>query len=534
MKTKHIMTSVILSFLMQCFALCAVEKPLMPGKPNVVIILADDLGYGDVQCYNPERGKIPTPNIDRLASQGMRFTDGHSSSGVCSPSRYALLTGRYHWRSRLQKGIVNMWEEPLIAADRLTIASLAKQNGYRTACVGKWHLGWDWPIEAEQRRFLQSVRKQGKDDEAPVASPEHLEAWGKIFSKPVAGGPITRGFDEYFGTDVPNWPPYCFIENDRTVGIPSELLPKQLLGGNPHLASQPGPALKDWKLEAILPALGDRVCASIGHFAEKKEPFLIYMPLTSPHEPIAVNDSWKGKSGLNAYADFVMETDAIVGRVLDSLDKSGMAENTLVIFTSDNGKAPYTGAADLESKGHYPNGPLRGYKTSVYEGGHRVPFIVSWPGVIKAGSTCGRLVHQADIMATLADIMATKLPDNAAEDSFSFLPLMKGDNKPVRQHAVSCAASGIPGLRSGPWKLVLVADPKAKTEVELYNLDNDVGEMKNLAAEQPERVAEMKILLEKLITDGRSTPGAVQKNDVEVRRFPRVDAPVKKARKAAK
>jgi arylsulfatase A-like enzyme len=489
-------------------------------RPNVVIILADDLGYGDVQCYNPQRGKIPTPNLDRLAAQGIRFTDGHSSSGVCSPSRYTLLTGRYHWRTRLQSGIVGVFGEPLIAPDRLTIAGLAKRRGYRTACIGKWHLGWDWPIEPAQRKFLQGARPQGKDDEAPLATAEHLAVWQDVFSKPIAGGPTTRGFDEYFGTDVPNWPPYCFIENDRTVGIPSELLPARLLRGNPPMASLPGPALKDWKLDAILPALGDRVCASIDRFAKNREPFLIYMPLTSPHEPLAVNAPWKGESRLNVYADFVMETDAIVGRVLDALGRCGAADNSIVIFTSDNGKAAYTGAAELEKLGHYPSGPLRGYKTSVYEGGHREPFIVRWPGVVKPGSVCGQLIHHADILATLAEILGVKLPDHAGEDSFSFLPLLKGGDQPIRQHAVSCAANGVPGLRQGEWKLILAADAQAKTNVQLYNLADDIGETKNLAAAQPERVADMKALLERLITAGRSTPGAPQKNDVRVRRFP--------------
>ncbi len=488
------------------------------ARLNIVVILADDLGYGDVQCYNPQRGKIPTPNIDRLAAQGMRFTDAHSSSGVCSPSRYTLLTGRYHWRTRLQSGIVGVFGEPLIVPDRLTIAGLAKRSGYRTAAIGKWHLGWDWPIEPGQRKLFQGARKQGKDDEAPLVSPDHQAAWKDVFSKPIPGGPTTRGFDTYFGTDVPNWPPYCFIENDRTVGVPSEFLPAANLKN--HLASLPGPALKDWKLENILPTLGDHAVAFIADAAKSPEPFLLYMPLTAPHEPLAVNEPWRDKSGLNTYADFVMETDAVVGRVLDAIEKSGAADRTLVIFTSDNGKAAYTGAAELESKGHFPSGPFRGYKTSVYEGGHRMPFIVRWPGVVKPGSTCGQLVHHADLMATLADILGAKLPDTAGEDSFSFATLLKGADNPIRPHAVSCAAAGIPGLRRGPWKLILAADPQAKTDVQLYNLDSDIGETKNLAAEQPDRVTQMKALLEKIITDGRSTPGAPQKNDVTVRRYP--------------
>ncbi len=205
------------------FSLALIASSVAANKPNILIILADDLGYGDVSCNNPQRGKIPTANIDRHAAQGMRFTDGHSSSGVCSPSRYTLLTGRYHWRTRLQSGIVSVFGAPLIAPDRMTIASLVKKYGYQTAAIGKWHLGWDWPVEKNMRHLLQASRKPGEDDEAKpaansaVATADHQAAWRDIFSKPILGGPTTRGFDSYFGTDVPNWPPFCFIENDRTL-----------------------------------------------------------------------------------------------------------------------------------------------------------------------------------------------------------------------------------------------------------------------------------------------------------------------------
>ncbi|MFM9000117.1 MAG: sulfatase family protein, partial [Opitutia bacterium] len=487
-------------------------------KPNVLIILADDLGYGDLRCYNPERGKIPTPNLDRLAAEGMRFTDGHSSSGVCSPSRYALLTGRYHWRTRLQNGIVGVFGEPLIAPDRLTVAGLAKRHGYRTAAVGKWHLGWDWPIAEADLPLFRSVR------ESQASSPPEAAraAWAKVFTQTIPGGPTSRGFDTYCGTDVPNWPPYCFIENDRTAGVPSVPLPKELFLN--HLASLPGPALPDWKLEKILPALTERACAIITESAAKPEPWLLYLPLTTPHTPLAVNAEWKGKSGLNnAAADLIMETDAAVGRVLAALEASGAAKNTLVIFTSDNGFAPYVGVKDLEKQGHYSSGPLREYKTSVYEGGHRVPFIVRWPGKTPAGSVCDRLAHQADVIATLADILGDKLPAGVGEDSFSLLPLLKGGRDDIRPHAVSCASSGVPGLRLGNFKYV------AKPEPELYDLAADVGETRNLAAAMPEKLAEMKALLEKIITDGRSTPGEKQKNDVTVTRHPRPEAPKKKA-----
>ena len=493
----------------------------LSAQPNILIILADDLGYGDVQCYQPERGKIKTPHIDKLAAQGMRFTDGHTSSGVCSPSRYALLTGRYHWRTRLQAGIVAHLGKPLIAPDRLTIGGLAKQHGYRTAAIGKWHLGWEWNIPADQMELFAPPR--GKSSEVTDV---HRVAWNAVFSRPIAGGPTTRGFDEYFGTDVPNQSPYCFIENDRIVGQPSVFLPLELFKG--HLASTPGPALADWKLEDILPALGDRASDFITRQTKAKLPFLLYLPLTAPHTPIAVNQAWKGKSGMGVFADFVMETDALVGRVLATLEASGAAENTLVLFSSDNGCAPHA-YAETAAQGHPSSGPLRDKKTSVFEGGHRVPFIVRWPGVVHPGSVCRQLVHQADLLATLAEILGTKLPDNAGEDSFSFLPLLQDPTKPVRVNAISTASVGTPGLRQGPWKLVVNA-----ASPQLYNLDDDIGETNNLAAAKPERVAEMRALLEKIITDGRSTPDAIQQNDVAVVRHPTANSAAPKAKAKAK
>ena len=488
----------------------------VPARPHFVVIYADDLGYGDVQCYNPDRGKIATPNIDRLASQGMRFTDAHSSSGVCSPSRYTLLTGRYHWRTRLQSGIVGKWGPPLISADRLTLASLLKRSGYRTACIGKWHLGWDWPIGAEERPFLMPRAKPDA-----VATGEHRAAWQRVFSQPIDGGPTSRGFSHYFGTDVPNWPPFCFIQDNRTVGIPSEFLPARLMGNN--MASTQGPALADWSLEAVLPALGDRAVQFVRDLEVESRPFFLYLPLTSPHTPLAVSDEWRGKSGLNTYADFVMQTDAVVGRVLDALDGSGAADRTFVLFTSDNGCAPYIGAGDLQRQGHYPSGPLRGYKSDVWEGGHRVPFVVRWPGVVQPGRVCRRLVHQADLMATFADIVGQELPENAGEDSFSLLPLLQGEDCEVRETAVSQSMRGLPGVRRGPWKLIFGkgsggwSPGEDDYPAQLYQLDEDLAESRNLYADRPEVVAQLNELFRRLVEEGRSTPGSSQANDVPVR-----------------
>ena len=491
-------------------------------KPNIVIIYADDLGYGDVKCYNTERGKIETPSIDRLAEQGMRFTDAHSSSGVCSPSRYTILTGRYHWRTRLQSGIVSLWGAPVIPSDRLTIGSLAQKHGYHTACIGKWHLGWNWPIQQDKKALFRTTGYNGKKD--LVATDEHRQAWREAFSKPITEGPTAVGFDYYFGTDVPNWPPYCFIENEETVGIPSEYADPELFLKNQ--ASQQGPAIENWSLETILPTLADRSCQYIEQRSKAGTPFLLYLPLTAPHTPLSVNEQWKGKSGLNLYADFVMETDAVVGRVMDALVKNHVDQNTLIIFTSDNGCAPYIGVTDLEEMGHYPSGQLRGYKADAWEGGHRVPMIVRWDGITSPGSMSNQLVHQADLLATLAEILTYKLPVNAGEDSVSFLPLLEGQDTPVRRESVSCSIRGIPSLRMGSWKYIPAPGSGGwgkggdqRQPQQLYDLSEDLGEAHNLAADNPDRIKEMKRTLESIITRGRSTPGAPQKNDIKVKRY---------------
>ncbi len=504
-----LLTALVLSICCQMSATAA-------DRPNVIIILADDLGYGDVQCNNPDGGKIATPRIDRLAAEGMRFTDAHSSSGVCSPSRYTLLTGRYHWRTRLQRGIVGTWERPLIAPDRLTIAGLLKGQGYATACVGKWHLGWNWPIEPGKLPLFAGNKK----DDAP-ASDAQREAWQVTFSREIPGGPTTRGFDTYFGTDVPNWPPFCFIENDRTVGIPSEFLPAALLTKNQ--ASVPGPALEGWTLEPILPALQDRSVQFITEASRQQRPFLLYLPLTTPHTPLAVNEKWRGASGLNDYADLVMETDAVVGAVLDALDASGQRDRTLVVFTSDNGCAPYIDVEELERRGHFPSGRLRGYKSDAWEGGHRVPFIARWPGVVAPGTVCDQLVHHADLMATLADIVDVTLPPNAGEDSFSLMPLFRGSDQPMRQSAVSQSSGGLLAIRKGDWKLIFGQGSggwgKGRDDepAQLYNLYSDLGETTNLHATRTDMVAALTELMDQTVRNGRSTPGEVQSNDVDVK-----------------
>ena len=511
-----ITASVLLAFVLATSAVFAADGL----RPNIVVLLADDLGYGDVACYNPERGRILTPQIDQLAREGMRFTDAHSAVAVCSPTRYALLTGRYPWRTRLQQGIVGVWGAPLISPDRMTIAQLVRAQGYHAACVGKWHLGWDWPIPAEDRKYFQGLGGQagGGGKVRTETTAEQVAAWKAVFSQPIPGGPTSRGFHEYFGTDVPNWPPYCFIENDRTVGIPHVLQPAGDFVKNQ--ASLQGPALSDWKLDAILPALTDRACQIIERCAKQQQPFLLYMPLTSPHTPIAVARNWQGKSGLeHPYADFVMQTDDSVGRVLSTLKTSGVENETLVVFTSDNGCAAYIGARELEAKGHFPSGPLRGYKADAWEGGHRVPMIVRWPGKIQPGSTCDQTVGSVDLLATFAEILGVSLPADAGEDSVSLLPLLKGSTTPIHEGVVHQSSTGIFAIRSGDWKLIFGPGngPAADVSPHLYNLSTDLAETKNLADSHPEEVTRLTTLMRKYLDEGRSTPGERQPNDVPIR-----------------
>lgn len=507
-------------------------------KTNLVYFFVDDMGYGDASCLNPE-GKINTPNIDRLAREGMVFTDAHSSSAVCSPSRYSVLTGRYNWRSTLQNGIVGLYGDPLIAADRLTVPALMKQHGYHTACIGKWHLGQGWDFEVNKEDFHPGENyghSRTEPDANLTATPELQDRWREAFSKPTTGGPTTRGFDYYFGVDIPNWPPYCFIENDRTVGIPCEFLPSRLAGDN--LASMSGPAMPYWHFEHLLPTWAKKADAYIKERAASGEPFFLYLPMTSPHTPLSVNKPWIGKSGLNnLYADLVMETDDIFGRVLASLEKYGVADNTLVIFASDNGCAHYIGISEdgrgygekaMEPQGHFPSAGFRGYKSDAWDGGHRIPCIARWPGIIRAGSICDGLVCLSDLMATCAEIVGATLPANAGEDSVSMIPLFRGRGAGGRSKVVHHSISGKFAIRDGRWKLVLCPGSGGWTHsdadaakaglplVQLYDMQDDPGETRNLHAERPDKVKELFALLKKYVADGRSTPGPRQENDVPV------------------
>ncbi|MCA9320469.1 MAG: arylsulfatase, partial [Planctomycetes bacterium] len=341
-------------------------------KPNIVVILADDMGSDSVAAFNA-KSKIATPHINRLVSEGMSLRDAHSGSSVCSPTRYGLLTGRYAWRTRLKSGIVNKWQGPLIEADRLTLGSMLQDEGYVTRCIGKWHLGWDWRnAEGDVTTKLGSID----------------------FTKPMGGGPTTRGFDGYFGDDVPNWPPFAWIEDDRLTAVPTETMPEDDANG-----VRVGPRVKGWQLDAVLPTITRRCVEFITGRAKEPKPFFLYFAMTSPHTPINPSPEFLGKSEISAYADFLMETDWSVGQVLRALDDADLAKNTLVIFTADNGTSPRCDFEGLEAKNVRLREHWRGHKGDIWEGGHRVPFVVRWPGQIAKASEAAAPVSLVDIMA---------------------------------------------------------------------------------------------------------------------------------------
>ncbi len=495
--------------------LAAVQAAAAPvAKPNIVYILCDDLGYGDVRCLNPQ-GKIPTPNMDRLAKEGMAFTDAHSSSSVCTPSRYSILTGRYNWRSRLKRGVLGGYSRRLLEPDRVTVAAFLRQQGYATACVGKWHLGMDWPQ---------------KDGQPPGSSenPAKIDFAGRI-----SGGPTELGFDSFYGISASlDMPPYVYIENDRVTRVPTKTAAASPAPG----FYRAGPLAEDFVFEDVLPTLANKASDYIAERAgeaKKGRPFFLYLALASPHTPILPTKEWQGRSGLNAYADFVMQTDAMLGRVLEALDRQGLAQDTLVIFTSDNGCSPMADYPALLPKGHNPSHLFRGTKSDVWEGGHRIPFLVRWPARVKAGVTSDRTICQSDLFATCGDLLGQKPADTMAEDSVSFLPTLLGAAQTPREEILHSAIFGAFAIRQGAWKLVLCPDSGGWSEptpgspealklppVQLYDLSNDPGETTNVQAGHPDLVASLTKILERRIAEGRSTPGKPQPNTGAVDLYP--------------
>lgn len=494
-------------------------------KPNIIYILADDMGYGDMGCNNPDC-KIPTPNMDRLAGQGMRFTDAHAGSSVCTPSRYAVMTGRYAWRSRLKSGIVWQWDAALIEPERPTVATLLRDQGYRTACLGKWHLGWDWStLDGTHPNDSLPFGKYNSEQRYRFGM-ENID-----FSKRIGGGPVDCGFDSYFGIDVPNFPPYAWFEDDHLVDPPTE-------EKSPAMYGHSGAACHDWKMERMIPEFTRRAVEFVTDQAASQKatqsvPYFLYFPLTAPHSPIVPNKEFQGKSGIGSYGDFVCEVDWVIGQVMDALDRTGTRDNTLLIFTSDNG--PETKTTDDEGvydrarqHRHFSMGNLRGIKRDVWEGGHRVPFIASWPALVPAGTCCNQLVELGDLMATCAEINDVDSPDEVGEDSISILPLLRGNmDKPVREMAIHHSCSGRFAIRKGDWVFIDAPSGDDNKEPdwfksergytphdcpgELFNLNKDSSECLNCYSEYPEKVAE----LSRILRDIKVSGGTARESELE-------------------
>ena len=484
----------------------------MKKRTNIIYILCDDLGWGDVSCLNPD-SKIHTPNIDQLAANGMNFTDAHTGSAVCTPSRYTAITGRYCWRTKLKNGVNGGYSPALITPKRETVASMLKESGYATACIGKWHIGIDWPLKDEfkDHSFIQGLSNEEKKFDYMVD-----------FTKPFKNGPIDLGFDYFYGIAASlDMSPFVFIENDMATNIPTGISPK---GQTPEARAREGTCSEGWKHEDVLPALRKKSCEFIRKSAAEKRPFFLYLPLNAPHTPVVPNKEFLGKSQCGIYGDFVIEIDDVVREIVETVADAGESKNTLIIFTSDNGPETLT-YNYREVYKHSSTWKFRGMKRDNWEGGHRVPFIASWPATIKPGSLCEEFIELADLMATAADINGITLPDDCAEDSRTILPYLQGNfQTKCREFAIHNSASGKWAIRKGKWKLLLHSGSGGNTQfdhrdddspLQLYNMETDKFETNNLYQANPEIVADLKQLCIDCIQNGRSTPGPKLKNDTE-------------------
>ncbi len=477
-------------------------------RPNVILVMADDLGIGDITPTNPQC-RIRTPRLEQLAREGMTFLDAHTPSSVCTPTRYGLLTGRYNWRSRLAHGVLSGRSEHLIPADRPTLGHLMHRAGYHTAMIGKWHLGWDWHKE------------NGKID----------------FTRPVRNGPDINGFDYYYAhCGSLDMPPYVWVDTGRITAPPDReegVTRKE----DPYGWYRRGPIGADFHIPKVLPHLFDKAMAYVqarADAAKKGKPFFLYLALPAPHTPIVPLPPFRGASGLNPYADFVMQVDHHMGQLLDTLKDAGLEENTLVIFTSDNGCSPVANFELLKSKGHDPSAGFRGHKADIYEGGHRVPLIVRWPGKIRPGSKTKALACLTDIYPTLREITGQPREEVGGEDGFSLWAVLKGAPTSKRTTLVSHSIEGRFAIRQGPWKLCLCpgsggwsaprdkeALKKGMPPMQLFHLGDDPGERRNLVDEHPEKVRELLLLLDQQVRWGRCTPGKPLKNDRKIEFLPK-------------
>ena len=462
--------------------LVAASVSFAAEKPNIIFLMCDDLGYGDVHCLAPETSKTSTPGADQLAREGMIFTDAHSGSSVCTPTRYGIMTGRYSWRTKLQKGVVTGFAPCLIKKDRPTVANFLKSQGYHTAIIGKWHLNFQYLNPETGEAYVAK-----KNNSPPVGAK-------------IPDGPIHRGFDYFHGFHhARNME--AVIENDRVIEHDDTI--------------------------NMLPRLTRECVEYVESRAGKTNPFFLYVPLGSPHTPIVPSPQWQGKSVLGKYGDFVMQTDNVVVQLLAALKQHGFDENTLFIFTSDNGCSKAADIKSLAEKGHSVSAHLRGSKADIWDGGHRIPFIVRWKGKIEAGSTSAQLICLTDLFATTSQIVGQEAPTASCEDSVSFLPALLGDPiQSTRAGVVHHSYSGHFAYRQGDWKLLLAkgsggwSSPKENQvgadapKAQLYNMATDTGEQNNLYGERKDLADSLLRQLTTDVTSGRSTEGPESKNDV--------------------
>jgi arylsulfatase A len=482
------------------------------ATPNIIYILADDLGYGDVSLYNPE-SKIYTPNIDAFASEGMRFTDMHAPSSVCTPSRYGILTGDYCWRSRLPQSVLSGYGRALIEPGTPTVASLLKQHDYNTAVIGKWHLGLDWVVKPGHDSALQ----------IPVNDPEGIRMVKDMnpddidFTKPVTDGPLQHGFSySYILPASLDMAPYCYLQNDTltepltSITKGSELNPKS----SPNYATgafwRPGPMSPNFDFNNVLPHFTDKAVDYIKQQAKSAKPFFLYFAMPAPHTPWLPAKEFIGKSKAGLYGDYVVEVDAMVGRVLKTIKESGLSSNTIVIFTSDNG--PYWRPQFVQKYDHHATYIFRGMKADAWEGGHRVPFIVRWPGQVKAGTVCNLISTLTNLIATAADIIGGDKIADSSFDSYSLLPalLQKPDSSLVQKTIINESSHGLYAVRKGAWKLIegrgsggfsnpVSYQPKpGEAKGQLYDIKTDPSETNNLYLEQPKKVDSLSHLMDSI------------------------------------
>jgi arylsulfatase A len=486
-----------------CFGL-ATEPP-----PNIVYILADDLGYGDISAYNPE-SKIQTPHLDTLAANGMMFTDAHTPSSVCTPTRYGLLTGQYSWRSNLKQGVIWSYGRVFLEQGRETVGALLQQHGYRTAVIGKWHLGLDWALKPGQEHSLENAEKREVNGVIMDMDPSHID-----FSKPVTRGPQDFGFDySYILPASLDIPPYCYLENHELEARPTARTEgNDLDKGFMEAFWREGSMAPGFDFHDVLPNFTRKAVRYLEAQAGQEKPFFLYLPLAAPHTPWVPTAEHEGYSGAGMYGDFVQMVDAEVGKILQALADHGLAENTLVVFTSDNG--PYWVPRDTERYGHKATAHFRGMKGDIWEGGHRVPYIARWPGKIPSGTTSDALTSLTHLLATTADLLGLADPNRYGEDSYSLLPVLRGetDHVPDQPGIVMHSSKAHFAWREGNWKYIekrgsggfsapVAFDVRmGEHSVQLYNLKDDPAETQNLQFRHPERAREMQLRLDQVRGD---------------------------------